>query len=95
VGSEMCIRDRTVTEADAIVWITLNAARALGIDAETGSLEIGKAADVVLWDGNPFSVYSRAQQVYIDGYRYYDRNDPDRQPRTDFDLRQTVNGGAL
>ncbi len=85
----------TVTEADAIVWITLNAARALGIDAETGSLEIGKAADVVLWDGNPFSVYSRAQQVYIDGYRYYDRNDPDRQPRTDFDLRQTVNGGAL
>ena len=85
----------TVTEVDAIVWITLNAARALGIDAETGSLEIGKAADVVLWDGNPFSVYSRAQQVYIDGYRYYDRNDPDRQPRTDFDLNQTVNGGAL
>lgn len=85
----------TVTEADAIVWITLNAARALGIDAETGSLEVGKAADVVLWDGNPFSVYSRAQQVYIDGYRYYDRNDPDRQPRTDFDLQQTVNGGAL
>jgi imidazolonepropionase-like amidohydrolase len=81
-------------EAHAIAWITLNAARALGLDAETGSIEVGKAADVVLWDGNPFSVYSQAQQVYIDGYRYFDSGDPGRRPETDFELSQTVNGGV-
>jgi imidazolonepropionase-like amidohydrolase len=80
-------------EADAIRWITLNPARALGIDAETGSIEAGKAADLVLWDANPFSVYARVQQVYIDGYRYFDRADPQRQPVTDFDLHQTARGG--
>ena len=83
-----------VDEAQAIGWITLNAARALEIDDETGSLEAGKAADLVVWDGNPFSVYSRAEQVYIDGFRYFDRSDPHRQPTTDFDLEQTAAGGA-
>ena len=81
-----------VDEADAIRWLTANAARALGIDGETGTIEPGKAADLVLWNTNPFSVYARAQQVYIDGYRYYDRNDPSRQPLTDFDLMQTARG---
>jgi imidazolonepropionase-like amidohydrolase len=84
-----------VDEARAVVWITANPARALGIDSETGTLEPGKAADLVLWSGNPFSVYARAQQVYIDGYRYYDRDDPARQPLTDFDLGQTARGRAL
>ncbi len=79
-------------EADAVRWLTANAARALGIDDETGTLEPGKAADVVLWNGNPFSVYARADQVYIDGYRYYDRSDAAAQPVTDFDLEQTVRG---
>jgi imidazolonepropionase-like amidohydrolase len=81
-----------VSEADAIRWITANAAQALGIGERTGTIEPGKAADLVLWNGNPFSVYARAQQVYIDGYRYYDRNDAERQPVTDFDLRQTARG---
>ena len=56
----------TLDEANAIRWITLNAARSLEIDAETGSIEEGKAADLVLWSDNPFSVYARADQVYID-----------------------------
>jgi imidazolonepropionase-like amidohydrolase len=84
-----------VSEAEAIRWITVNAAKALGIDAQTGTIEPGKAADLVLWDGSPFSVYTRARQVYIDGYRYYDRDDPDRQPLTDFDLEQTARGQSL
>lgn len=82
----------TVDEADAVRWLTANPARALGIDGETGTLEAGKAADVVVWNRNPFSVYARAEQVYIDGYRYYDRSDPARQPLTDFDLEQTARG---
>ncbi|MEQ8858735.1 MAG: amidohydrolase [Pseudomonadales bacterium] len=83
-----------MSEAEAVRWLTLNAARALGVAAETGSIEPGKAADLVLWNRNPFSVYARAQRVYIDGYLYYDRNDPRRQPRTDFDLDQTARGSA-
>jgi imidazolonepropionase-like amidohydrolase len=73
-------------EEDAIRWLTINPAKSLGIDRQTGSLEPGKMADVVIWSGNPFSVYSRAEKVYIDGALAYDRNDPARQPETDFEL---------
>lgn len=82
-----------VDESRAIGWITLNPARALEIDEETGSIEVGKAADLVLWSSNPFSVYAQADQVYIDGYRYYDRIEGVR-PVTDFELEQTVSGGG-
>lgn len=81
----------------AISWITLNAATALGIEQETGSLTVGKMADVVLWNGNPFSVYSQTEQVYIDGALMFDRNDPALSPRTDFEIGQVSNdftGGA-
>ena len=80
--------------AIAMRWLTLNPAKALGIDGETGSIEEGKAADLVLWDGDPFSVYSHAEKVFIDGHLYYDRLDPTRQPVSDFDLDQTPQGGA-
>ena len=75
-----------VTEEDAIKWLTINAAWALGVDDRTGSLQAGKNADVVLWSSNPFSVYARAEKVWIDGSMMYDRLDPDQQWRTDFEL---------
>ncbi|MFL6198215.1 MAG: amidohydrolase [Thermoanaerobaculia bacterium] len=71
---------------DAIRWITINPAKSMGIADQTGSLEVGKMADVVLWSGDPFSVYSRAEKVWIDGGLAYDRNDPAKRPRTDFEL---------
>ncbi|MDP5208702.1 amidohydrolase [Microbulbifer sp. 2205BS26-8] len=71
---------------DAVAWMTLNPARALGIDGQTGSLEIGKMADVVVWSGNPFSVYTQVEQVFIDGELMYDHADAKRQPRSDFEL---------
>ena len=74
-------------------WLGLNAAKALGIEQETGSIAQGKAADLVLWDRDPLSVYAKAMRVYIDGYLYYDREDVTRQPASDFDLQQTVRGG--
>ena len=74
----------------AIRWITANPAKAMGIDDKTGTLEAGKMADVVLWNGNPFSSYAQAEQVYIDGARLYDRHDPKRQPKSDFMLGQDV-----
>lgn len=72
----------------AIKWITSNAAKSLGISDQTGSLEEGKMADVVIWSGNPFSVYAKANQVFVDGTLVYDRNNPDLQPVSDFELGQ-------
>jgi imidazolonepropionase-like amidohydrolase len=75
-------------EEDAIAWITINAAKSLGINAKTGSIEVGKNADLVLWDNNPFSVYALAEQVFIDGAKVYDRKDPTYQAQSDFMLGQ-------
>ncbi|MCU0619108.1 MAG: amidohydrolase [Gemmatimonadaceae bacterium] len=69
-----------------IRWITWNAAWALDLHDRIGSLEPGKNADVVLWSGNPFSVYTRADRVWIDGAARYDRADPAQRWRTDFEL---------
>ncbi|MFC7301848.1 amidohydrolase [Cognatiluteimonas weifangensis] len=78
----------------AILWLTRNPARALGILERTGTLEAGKMADVVLWNGNPFSVYAQAEQVYVDGARVYDRHDPAHRHVSDFLLGQSAAGGA-
>ncbi len=79
-----------IPRAQAIKWITANPAWSLGIDSIVGTLEPGKMADVVLWSGDPFSVYTHAMQVYNDGWLVYDRNDPTKQPITDFDVGQVV-----
>ncbi len=73
-----------IERADAIKWLTINPARALGIDKLTGSLEAGKNADVVLWSGDPFSAYAKAEQVFVDGALLFDRADPARQHTRDF-----------
>ena len=79
-------------DADVISWITLNAARAMGIDEMTGSLEPGKMADVVLWNGDPLSVYSRPERVWIDGALMYNAMDRSRRPVSDFELGQPGEG---
>lgn len=84
----------------AIRWLTSNAAQSLGILEQTGTLEAGKMADVVVWNGMPFSVYAKAEQVYVDGARVFDLNDRSRQPASDFMLghgatdAQSPMGGA-
>jgi imidazolonepropionase-like amidohydrolase len=75
-----------VTQDQAIKWITINAAWSLGLQDKIGSLEVGKNADVVLWSGNPFSVYSRAEKVWVDGALMFDRLDAAQKWRTDFEL---------
>jgi imidazolonepropionase-like amidohydrolase len=68
--------------------LTANAARSLGILDQTGTLEPGKMADIVIWNGNPFSVYAKADQVFIDGALIFDRSNLDMQPVSDFELGQ-------
>ncbi|MGB3795874.1 MAG: amidohydrolase [Alteraurantiacibacter sp.] len=81
-----------IADADVISWITLNAARAMGIADMTGSLETGKMADVVLWNGDPLSIYSRPEMVWVDGAMMYDMNDPAMRPVSDFELGQPGEG---
>jgi len=78
----------------AIRWITGNPARSMGIDDQAGTLEPGKMADVVIWSGNPFSVYARAERVYIDGALAFDRDDPSVNPVTDFTLGTAASAGG-
>jgi len=77
-----------ISEQHAIKWITSNAAKSLGIDDKTGSLEAGKQGDVVIWNQSPFSVYAKAEQVFVDGAKVYDRNDGAYQATSDFMLGQ-------
>ncbi len=84
-----------ITPEHAIRWLTANPAKSMGIDGVTGTLEPGKQADVVLWNGNPFSSYALADQVYVDGARLYDRRDPSRQPVSDFMLGQGATPGGV
>jgi imidazolonepropionase-like amidohydrolase len=76
----------------AVRWITSNPAKALGIADRVGTLEPGKIADVVVWNGNPFSVYALPDLVYIDGSVAFDRKAPPSQPPSDFLLGQPAGG---
>jgi imidazolonepropionase-like amidohydrolase len=79
----------------AIQWITSNPAKSLGVADQTGTLETGKMADVVVWTGNPFSVYTKAERVYIDGALAYERGNDALNPVTDFSLgTAAATGGA-
>jgi imidazolonepropionase-like amidohydrolase len=70
----------------------MNPAKALGIFDQTGSLKAGKNADVVLWNGNPFSTYTRPERVWVDGALMYDANNPRLRPVSDFELGQPGEG---
>lgn len=63
-------------EDQALRWLTANPAWILGIDKDVGTLEAGKRADVVVWSGDPFSVYSVADRVFVDGALRYDVDQP-------------------
>jgi imidazolonepropionase-like amidohydrolase len=81
-----------LTEAVAWEWLSRNPAKALGILDKTGTLTPGKGADVVLWNGDPFSTYSRPERVWIDGAEMYDANNPKKRPVSDFELGQPGDG---
>ena len=81
-----------VFDAYAWRWLSYNPAKALHIDDKTGSLKPGKMADLVLWNGNPFSSYTRPDKVWIDGAMMYDSANPRLRPVSDFELGQPGEG---
>ena len=84
-----------ISEEEALKYVTINAAKQMAIHAQTGSLEIGKDADIVVWSGNPLSNMSRVEHTFVDGRMYFSR-DIDQQLRArDGDLRRFLEQEAL
>ena len=64
-----------VTPDEALKWVTLHPARQLRMEQYVGSIEPGKHADLAVWTGSPMSNYSRCEQTWIDGRKYFDRQE--------------------
>ncbi len=62
-------------EQDAWKMVTLNPAKIMHVSDRTGSIKAGKDADLVLWSGNPLSIYAKPEQTYVDGIKYFDLQD--------------------
>ena len=79
------------SENDALRMITINPATQLGIEDKVGSIEEGKHGDVAIWSAHPLSIYSICEKTFVDGKKYFDREeDPDDMrieidPEIDFD----------
>jgi N-acetylglucosamine-6-phosphate deacetylase len=71
-----------VSEIDAMNTVTINSAKAIAIDKRVGSLEAGKDGDFVIWNGNPLSQFTKAEQTWVDGRRYFSL-DEDKKLRED------------
>jgi imidazolonepropionase-like amidohydrolase len=72
-----------MSESEALAMVTINPAKQLGIDDKVGSIEVGKSADMVLFDAHPLSNFSKPLKVWIDGNEYFDRG-KDLETRADF-----------
>ncbi len=77
-----------VDEVEALKFVTLNAAKQLAIDPYVGSLENGKDADFVIWNGHPLSTYTKCEQTWIDGRKYFDV-DEDKMMRIEVKKERT------
>jgi len=78
-----------LTEDEALAMVTINPAKQLGIDDKVGSIEVGKSGDLVLFDQDPLSNYSKVLKVWIDGHEYFDRG-KDLETRGQFEQRKKV-----
>ena len=79
-----------VPREEALKFVTLNPAKQLRIDHLVGSIEVGKQADFVIWNGDPLSNFSRCEQTWIDGRCYFHRDEDDRMQRESFERRNVL-----
>ena len=75
---------------EALKLVTINPAKQLKIDKYVGSLEPKKDADFVIWDGEPLSIYSKVEETWIDGIRYYSQRDNKLLEERDAELRSNI-----
>ena len=61
-----------LTDEEALAMITINPAKQLGIEDKVGSIEVGKQADLVIFEGHPLSSYAVPQMTFVDGVKYFD-----------------------
>jgi N-acetylglucosamine-6-phosphate deacetylase len=78
-----------VSQEEALKFVTLNPAKQLRVDKRVGSLEAGKDADIAVWSGNPLSTYSICEQTWVDGRKYFDR-DEDRKMNDEIRTERAV-----
>ncbi len=64
-----------MSEEEAWKLVTLNPAKLLHLDKNMGSLKVGKDADVVIWSENPLSIYAKAEMTFVDGIKFFDRQE--------------------
>ena len=83
-----------ISKEEAWIWLAANPAKSLGIFDQTGSLEVGKQADIVLWSGDPFSTYTKAERVFIDGGLAYALDAQQDWPVSDFEIGQVGEGDS-
>ena len=79
-----------VDPAEALKFVTLNPAIQLRIDSKVGSIEIGKHADIAVWNGSPLSTLARCEQTWIDGRKYFDRQTDAEIRKRDFALHRSL-----
>ncbi|MBI3259593.1 MAG: amidohydrolase family protein [Ignavibacteriae bacterium] len=84
-----------VSEENALKFVTINPAKLLYVDDRVGSLEVGKDADIVLWNGNPLSNFSRVEQTYVDGRKYFDRVIDEQMRKRDENFRAILEQRAI
>jgi len=89
IDAAKMMRYGDMTEEEALELITMNPAWQLGILDRVGSIDVGKDADIVIWNGHPFSVYSRVETTFIDGEIFFDRQ-KDATRRQDLERERTA-----
>jgi imidazolonepropionase-like amidohydrolase len=70
-----CIKYGGMSETEALKTVTLNGAKQLGIDNRTGTIEVGKDADLAIFDGHPLNSYARCEMTLVEGEVYFQRSD--------------------
>jgi len=73
IDAAKLIRYGGLTEDEALATITINGAKTLGVQDKVGSIEVGKDADLSLWNNHPLSVYANVDKTFVDGQVYFDR----------------------
>lgn len=83
IDAAKLVRYGGLTPDEALATITINGAKQLGVGDRVGSIEVGKDADLAIWNGHPLSVYSSVETTFIDGEIFFDK-------QRDLELRQAL-----